>query len=249
MIRQKPAERIHSFSGSETARAQPSKYPLFISAASISSLSKYCRKLANWLKYFLGSESNGKHLLSDLSFNLADRANHLLPHVVSIAIIDMYDLEKKLAIAVSGVHTMISNPRLIVLVFGGQETDFVGISKDIYQSSPLFRHYLDDCNNIMISLGLEGLYPAIFPHTPVSNLVRLHLALFSVQYASAKAWIDCGLEFTVVIGHSFNQLTALCTSGTLSLPDALKLVAGRASLTLRYWESERGFMIFLQADR
>lgn len=231
MIRQRPAERIHSFSGSETAKVQLSKYPLFISAASTSSVSKYCRKLANWLKHFLESESNGKHLLSDLSFNLADRANHSFPHVVSMAITDMYDLEEKLATAASGVHTMISNPRPTVLVFGGQETDFVGISKDIYQSSPLFRHYLDGCNNILISLGFEGLYPAIFQHTPVSNLVRLHSALFSVQYASAKAWIDCGLEVTAVIGHSFGQLTALCIS------------------SIRYWESERGFMIFLQTDR
>ena len=248
MIRQKPANRIESLSGSQTANAQLSKLPLFISAASASSLSTYCQKLVNWLKHFK-SESNRKHLLLDLLFNLADRANHSLPHVVSTAITDMYDLEEQLASAASGIHTAISNPQPAVLVFGGQETDFVGISKDIYQSSSLFRHHLDDCNNILISLGFEGLYPTIFHHTPVSNLVTLHSALFSVQYASAKAWIDCGLEVTAVIGHSFGQLTALCISGTLSLLDALKLVAGRASIMIRYWGPEPGSMIFLQADR
>ena len=248
MIRQQPTKRIQPFSGSQTADAQLSKYPIFISAASASSLSAYCQKLVNWLKRFK-SESTTKHLLSDLSFNLADRANHSLQHVVSTAVTDMYDLEEKLATAASGIHTTISNPRPAVLVFGGQETEFVGIPKDIYQSSSLFRHHLDDCNNILISLGFESLYPAIFQHTPVSNLVTLHSALFSVQYASAKAWIDCGLEVTAVIGHSFGQLTALCISGTLSLPDALKLVAGRASIMLRYWGPEPGSMIFLQADR
>lgn len=248
MIRQKPAKRVQSFSGSQTANAQPSKYPLFISAASASSLSTYCQKLVNWLKH-TKSESNTKHLLSDLSFNLADRANHSLPHVLSTAITDMYDLEQKLATAVSGISVTTSSPQPAVLVFGGQETDFVGISKDIYQSSSLFRHHLDDCNNILISLGLEGLYPAVFQHTPVSNLITLHSALFSVQYASAKVWIDCGLEVTAVIGHSFGQLTALCISGTLSLPDALKLIVGRAAIMLRYWGAELGSMMFLQADR
>ena len=248
MIRQKPAKRIQSFSGNQTANTHLSKYPLFISAASASSLSTYCQKLVKWLKHSK-SDSTTKHLLVDLTFNLADRANHALTHIISTATTDMHDLEEKLAVAASGTHTTISNPQPAVLVFGGQETDFVGISEDIYQSSILFRRHLDDCNNTLISLGFEGFYPAVFQHTPVSNLVTLHSALFSVQYASAKAWIDCGLEVSAVIGHSFGQLTALCISGTLSLPDALKLVAGRASIMLRYWGPESGSMIFLQADR
>ena len=248
MLRQKPANRIQSFTGSQTADTHLSKYPFFISAASASSLSTYCQKLVKWLKH-TKSASTTEHKLSDLAFNLADRANHALTHIVSTAATDIYDLEEKLTIAASGINTTISNPQPAVLVFGGQETDFVGISKDIYDSSILFRRHLDDCNKILISLGFEGLYPAIFQHTPVSNLVTLHSALFSVQYASAKAWIDCGLGVSAVIGHSFGQLTALCISGTLSLPDTLKLVAGRASIMLRYWGSEPGSMIFLQADR
>ena len=248
MLRQKPAKRIQPFTVGQTAKTQLSKYPLFISAASASSLSTYCHKLGKWLKD-PKSESTMKHLLPDLTFNLADRANHALPHILSTATTDMYDLEKKLAVAASGTHTTISNPQPAVLIFGGQETDYVGISKDLYQSSILFRRHLDDCNDILISLGFEGLYPAIFQRTPISDLVALHSALFSVQYASAKAWIDCGLEVNAVIGHSFGQLTALCISGTLSLPDTLKLVAGRASIMLRYWGPEPGSMIFLQADR
>lgn len=84
---------------------------------------------------------------------------------------------------------------------------------------------------------------------PVSNLVTLHAALFSVQYSSAKAWIDSELEVSAVVGHNFGQLTVLCISGTISLPDALKLVAERASIMLRYWGPEPGSTIFLQADR
>ena len=193
MLRQKPANRIQSFTGSQTANTHLSKYPLFISAASASSLSTYCQKLVKWLKH-TKSKSTTKHILSDLTFNLADRANHALTHIVSTAATDMHDLEEKLAVAASGTHTTISNSQPAVLVFGGQETDFVEVSKDIYDSSILFRRHLDDCNKILISLGFEGLYPAIFQHTPVSNLITLHSALFSVQYASAKAWIDCGLE-------------------------------------------------------
>ena len=248
MIRQKPAKRIEPFSGNHTAHVQLSNYPLFISAASASSLSIYSQKLLDWLKH-LKSEGTTKHLLSDLLFNLADRANHSLPHVFSTAITNMYELEEKLATAASGIHTTVPNSQPAVLVFGGQEADFVGISQDIYRSSSLFRHHLDDCNKVLVSLGFEGLYPAIFQHTPVSSVVTLHSALFSVQYASARAWIDCGLKVTAIIGHSFGQLTELCISGTLSLLDALKLVAGRASIMLKHWGPEPGSMIYLQADR
>ena len=248
MICQKPAKRIQPFSGNHTAHVQPTNFPLFISAASASSLSTYCQRLLDWLKHFK-SEGTTKHLFSDLLFNLADRANHSLPHIFSTAITNMYELEEKLATAVSGINTTVSNSQPVVLVFGGQEAEFVGITKDIYHSSSLFRHHLDDCDRVLVSLGFEGLYPTIFQHTPVSNLVTLHSALFSVQYASAKAWIDCGLEVTAIIGHSFGQLTALCISGTLSLLDALKLVAGRASIMLRHWGPEPGSMIYLQADR
>ena len=248
MIRQKPAKTARALNGSQNAITQLSKYPLFISAASASSLSMYCQKLLDWLKH-QRSES-AEILASNLTFNLADRANHSLSHILSTAVTDIADLEEKLALAASGTSiAMAPNPKPVVLVFGGQESDFVGVSEDVCQSSSLFRHHLDACNDILISLGFDGLYPAIFQHAPVSNLVTLHSALFSVQYASAKAWIDSGLEVSAVVGHSFGQLTALCISGTLSLPDALKLVTGRASIMLKYWGPEPGSMIFLQADR
>ena len=248
MISQKPAKSIQPSSGNHTAPVQPSSFPLFMSAASATSLSTYCQKLLDWLKHSK-SEGTTKNLFSDLLFNLADRANHSLPHVFSTAITHMYELEEKLATAVSATHTTVSTSQPVVLVFGGQEAEFVGLTKDIYRSSSLFRHHLDDCDRVLLSLGFEGLYPTIFQHTPISNLVTLHSALFSVQYASAKAWIDCGLEVTAIIGHSFGQLTALCIAGTLSLLDTLKLVAGRASIMLRHWGPEPGSMTYLQADR
>ena len=226
-----------------------SKYPLFISAATANSLSMYSQKLMHWLKQ-RKIKSTKKILMSDLTFNLADRANHSLPQILSVIVTDLHDLEEKLAIVVSGTSiATLPTPKPAVIVFGGQESDFIGVSEDVYRSSSLFRHHLDKCNEILISLGFEGLYPAIFQHTPVSNLVSLHSALFAVQYSSAKAWIDSGFQVSAVVGHSFGQLTAFCISGTLSLPDTLKLVAERASIMLRYWGPEPGSMISLQTSQ
>lgn len=177
MVRQKPA--VRTYNGSYNA--QISKYPLFISAASVSSLLMYCQKLVDWLKQ-VKSKASGEIRLSDLAFNLADIVNHALPYIVSTTVTDVYDLETKLSVTLSRSSAITApTPKPVVLVFGGQESDFIGLSEDVYQSSSLFRNHLDECSNILISLGFEGLYPAIFQHAPVSNLVTLHSALFSVQ--------------------------------------------------------------------
>ncbi|KAF2470760.1 putative Phthiocerol synthesis polyketide synthase type I PpsA [Lindgomyces ingoldianus] len=180
----------------------------------------------------------------------SDRANRTLPHVLSTAVTDLHDVERKLTAAVAGTTTIkVADPKPIILVFGGQESDFIGLSEEVYHSSALFSYHLDACNEVLLSHGNDGLYPAIFQRSRIADLVTLHTALFSVQYASAKSWIDCGLEVGAVIGHSFGQLTALCISGVLSLPDALKLVAGRATIMLRFWGDEPGSMLYLHTVR
>lgn len=64
--------------------------------------------------------------------------------------------------------------------------------------------------------------------------MTLHCALFSIQYACAKSWLDVGLKIDKLIGHSFGQLTALCVAGSLSLVEAVRLVAQRARLLQTY---------------
>lgn len=243
IVRQKPEMPSESILKSTQ---QMSKYPLFISAASANSLLTYCEKLLSYVKD-LKSE---KHvLMSDLTFNLADRANHSLPHMLSTTVTDVTDLKTKLAEAVSGSIEFKSevpqNPKPVVLVFGGQENDFIGISEQFCESFSLFRHHLQQCDEVLLSLGYNSIFPSIFQRTTISNIITLHSALFSVQYSSAKAWMDCGLQVSAVVGHSFGQLTALCISGCLSLQDALKLVAGRAEIMLNHWGPERGNMLWI----
>ena len=243
MLRQKP-----TFKATENP-VQLSKYPLFISAGSLNSLSLYSKKLLSLLKD-PRTEAHSNTLAS-LAFNLADRANHSLPHALATVVSSIRDLEAKLEAAAVGSGLVSPSPehKPVVLVFGGQESNYIGISEDVYRSSKLFRQHLDTVNSLLISAGMESLYPSIFKSEPLQNLITLHVALFAVQYASAKSWMECGLKVSAVVGHSFGQFTALCISGALSLPDAVKLISGRASLMQKHWGPEPGSMLFLQADR
>lgn len=104
-----------------------------------------------------------------------------------------------------------------------------------------------DCDQVGRTLGLPPLFPAIFQADPIEDIVDLHHRLFSIQYASAKSWLDSGLHVDRMIGHSFGQLTALCIADCLSLFDALSLIIERARLIQSSWGPQRGVMIAVEA--
>ncbi|MFM9435115.1 FkbM family methyltransferase [Janthinobacterium sp. CG_23.3] len=58
----------------------------------------------------------------------------------------------------------------------------------------------------------------------------VHPALFMVEYALAKTYIDLGVRPAAMIGHSLGEYVAACVAGVMSLEDALTVVARRASL-------------------
>ena len=222
------------------------RMPIFISAYSEESLKAYCLALQK----LISSSTATKDWLSSLAFNIADKQNRSLSHVISTTVSDLTELNSKLAAVKAGDLQPKVNTKAkpVILCFGGQINNAVGLSKGVYDASKLLRLYLDSCNNTLRSIGLDEIYPEIFQTSPVEDIVRLHCQLFSLQYSCAKSWMESGLHIDAVVGHSFGQLTALCVSGILSLEDGLKLVSGRASLMQKHWGPERGSMISIEAD-
>lgn len=135
----------------------------------------------------------------------------------------------------------------IVLAFSGQSKQNVALSKAVYESNPRLRYYLQECDRILVALGTPSIIPAIFQTTVITDPVLLQTATMAVQYASARCWIDAGVQPACVIGHSFGELTAMAVSGVLSLEEALKLVTTRAQLMVTKWGPERGTMLAIFA--
>jgi acyl transferase domain-containing protein/acyl carrier protein len=224
-----------------------SKYPILIAANSEASVEKYCKALRESLQHW----PDKKSLISNISFHLARRHNGSLPYIYTTAVSNTESLKAQLTRQLSGSPSLIeqrpSRPSMI-LVCGGQVRKHVGLSQQLWEQVALLRMHLDACDEILRSMGYPGIYPAIFQSEPIADVVVLHSTLFALQYASAKAWIDCGLAIDAIIGHSLGQLTALSVSGILSLEDGLKFVAGRASLIKTHWGLEAGSMILVEAD-
>ena len=228
-----------------------SKYPIFISANSAVSLMAYCGALREYCSQ-LTTGALSEDRFASLAFNLAVKQNRSFSHVLTTTAANIDELSDRLAIGASGKSPfqmqIDSNKKPVVLVFGGQVSNTIGLNKELYDASNLLRSHLNRCDTLLRSFRLKGLYPEIFQTNPIEDIVQLHSILFSLQYSSSLSWIDSGLQVDAVIGHSFGQLTALCVSGSLSLEDGLKLVTGRASLMQKHWGPECGSMISLEAD-
>ncbi|KAI9714707.1 MAG: Type I Iterative PKS [Chrysothrix sp. TS-e1954] len=224
-----------------------SPFPIQITANSEASLRQYCQSLKNVLQ----QKTEKSHLLPSIAHQIARQTNQGLPLMFMTSVSDVQELEGQLTKQLSAATSSIEQrpPRAsLVLVFGGQVRDYVGMDKDFWEASAIFRCHVDGCDEILRSMGHESLYPFIFQSEPIANIVTLHCLVFAVQYAAAMSWIENGLDVDAVIGHSLGQLTALVVSGVLSLQDGLKFVAGRASLMKTHWGSEKGTMILVEAD-
>ncbi|KAJ5604418.1 hypothetical protein N7510_009572 [Penicillium lagena] len=225
------------------------KYPVVLSANTPGSLKQYATAVKEFISQNRAVQQG--NFLASTAFHLSRRYNHSFKYMDAFSVESIDQLNKKLHICsqLPDSDIMVSkSQRPIVLVFGGQTGNLIHLSEEVYRGSSLLRKYLDKCDVQLRQLGLASIFPGIFQQQAVEDIVQLHCMLFSLQYASAMAWIAAGLQVQTVIGHSFGQLTAMCVAGVLSLTDAVKLVSGRASIIREKWGAERGCMLLVQGD-
>ncbi|KAG0160799.1 hypothetical protein PDIDSM_8329 [Penicillium digitatum] len=217
------------------------KYPFWFSAFDEKSLRAKFSKLIP----FLASKID-KISLKTVSFNVSRQSNRQLSRAMLVSCSTIEELCDR----ISGELSIVDRPssRPVVLCFGGQVSTFVGLDRSILEATRLLRSHLDDCDKTCYSLGFGSIYPDIFQRAAIKDHVKLQLCLFSIQYASAKSWIDCGVHPSALVGHSFGELTALCVSEALSLEDTVKMIAGRAKIVRDQWGPEKGAMMAVEAE-
>ncbi|KAK3297385.1 uncharacterized protein B0H64DRAFT_457516 [Chaetomium fimeti] len=230
------------------------RYPFWIAGLDARAIGAYAAKLGPYLR-----SCPEVTTLADISFNMNRQSNRALAQGFVFSCRSVDELHERLEQAASardkeaaaqvGIEP-VKAERPVVLCFGGQVSLFVGLDRKLFDSAAVLRRHLDECDAAVISLGLESIYPGIFAREPVRDTVQLQTMLFAMQYASARSWMDCGLQGKVaaVVGHSFGEITALCVASVLSLTDTVKLVAARARLVRDAWGADPGAMMAVEAD-
>lgn len=223
--------------------------PFWLCGADEKSLLEYVSKLLAFLKS--ATFASKDCTLSDMSFNLARQSNRSLSHALifqASSIQNLGETLEDLAQSKDAAIKISSSPSPVILCFGGQVSTFVGLDRQVFERARVFRNHLDECNSICKSMDLVGIYPEIFQRTPIADVIQLQTTLFAIQYASAKSWIDCGLQVAAVVGHSFGEIVAQTVAGALSLRDGLKVIARRAQLIRDTWGSDKGCMMAIEGD-
>lgn len=136
--------------------------------------------------------------------------------------------------------------RRIAFVFPGQGSQYVGMGKDVYESSPAAQevfHEAEETLGVKLRrLCFEG------PQEVLQDTVNAQPAILTVSLACLGAlrerWEAMGKSISpqLVAGHSLGEYSALVAAGALSLRDAVLLVRERGRLMKESGEETPGGM-------
>ncbi len=187
------------------------------------------------------------HLRSHQDLNLADTAytmqvgRRTFSHRRAIVCRDTTDalsaLETRNSKRVFDLHEE-SKSRPVVFMFPGQGSQYVNMGLELYQTEPTFSAEVNLCAELLKPhLGLD-LRSVLFPEEEQAQAATRQLtqtaiaqpALFVVEYALARMWMEWGVRPEAMLGHSIGEYVAACLAGVFSLKDALALVALRGQL-------------------
>lgn len=116
----------------------------------------------------------------------------------------------------------------IALLFPGVGSQYVGMSKSLYENFPIFKETVDEAGDIL-SMDISELFFSPEKKEELNRLENAQAALLTASIATYRVFMrEIGIRPHFCMGHSLGEYSALCAAGVIRFPDALKLVRDRA---------------------
>ncbi|MEV0505699.1 type I polyketide synthase, partial [Streptomyces spectabilis] len=207
--------------------------PLVVSARSQGSLAGQAGRLASYVESGAGGSSlagvagalvSGRAVLGERAVVVTDSPAEALAGL------------RALARGESGPHLVSGSaasraPGKVVWVFPGQGSQWVGMGRELLDSSPVFAERVGECAAALEPLVDWSLVDVLRGEVEPGLLERVDVvqpASFAVMVGLAAVWASVGVEPDAVLGHSQGEIAAACVAGALSLADAARVVALRS---------------------
>lgn len=110
-------------------------------------------------------------------------------------------------------------------VFPGQGAQFVGMGKELYETSPLAKELFEKANEILGFRITDLMFAGTDEDLKQTKVTQPAIFLHSVILAKT---LGSAFKPDMTAGHSLGEFSALVTAGALSFEDGLKLVYARA---------------------
>ena len=205
---------------------------LLLSARTPTALASACSRLAEALEGVEPGDPRGN--LADVAWTLAT-GRKAFAHRVAVVATDASDAVEQLRSPVLASAVRRSAPAQAlqpVFAFPGQGSQYPRMGAALAADEPAFAAALEACFEAMPEGSGAELRRRLEDPDPQALLPTewMQPAIFSVEYALARAWMARGVQPAAMIGHSIGEFVAATLAGVFSLPDALRLVRARGAL-------------------
>ncbi|MFI7237401.1 type I polyketide synthase [Streptomyces cyaneofuscatus] len=117
----------------------------------------------------------------------------------------------------------------IAFVFGGQDAQPPGMSRQLLEQSAVFRDTVTECDAVLSPLTGWSVLKVLRGEEDVNRPDVLPCTLFATYLGRAALWRSWGVEpAAVVAGDAQDEVAAAVVSGALSMEDGARVIALRA---------------------
>ena len=200
------------------------------------------------LSYLERFDADTAPSVGDIGFTL-NTGRTPLSRRLAIAASDLEELQQHLSDYLQPIQTTRTLPWTegtaesgqcpVAFLFTGQGSQYINMGHDLYQTQPIFRRTIDQCDRLLRPYLKTPLLDVLYPtsDSPLPDADSLidetsytQPALFALEFALAQLWLSWGVQPSSLMGHSVGEYVAACLAGVFSLEDGLKLIAARSRL-------------------
>ncbi|GGW26489.1 hypothetical protein GCM10011452_13400 [Gemmobacter lanyuensis] len=208
--------------------------PIVVSARSKAALDAACGRLAAHLR------AHPEQPLADVAFTLKEGRRAFEKRRVLVA-----ESHAQAADLLEGKdprrifsHDHLGDDPEVVFMFPGGGAQYAGMARDLYETEPEFRDWMDRGLAVLqprLDYDLRALWLPEVDAMAAANerlkrpSVQLPLIMIT-EYALAKLYESWGVSPAALIGHSMGENTAACLAGVMSFEDCIGLVHLRGQL-------------------